>query len=77
MECSKNLYYENNQFIFKNDFFYAGESIRFKLNIPKTEFNCKYFFEKIYLTDDENNEVEQPILIYDGKGDEIKLNFPQ
>ncbi len=76
LECSKNLYFENNTFIFKNYFFYAGDSIKFKLNIPNTEFNCKYFFQKIYLTDDENNEVEKPNIIYNGKDDEIKLKFP-
>ena len=76
LECSKNLYYENNTFIFKNKYFYADESIIFILNIPNTEFNCKYFFQNIYLTYIENNEVEIPKIIYDKINDEIQLIIP-
>ena len=76
LECSKNLYYENNEFIFKNKFFYEGDSIKFKLNIPNTEFNCKYFSRQIYLIDSDDNEVEIPKIMYDEKKDEIKLIFP-
>ena len=75
-ESSEDLIFEEGYFKFTKKECYTSNKIFFKIIIPETKLNSEYFCDKYYLINDEDNEVDMPIIKYNNENNSIVLIIP-
>ena len=76
-ECSEELNFEEGCFNFNKKYFTGGQKLFFKITVPNTKLDSKYFSDKFYLINENDNESEKPIIEYDKEKEKISLTIPK